>query len=329
MNVWQRTIRIVLSALLANLVASLIGLNNPYSAGIIAILTVLNTRQKTMDRAKQYLISIILAFTVATVIFLIFGFSIYSFAVYLAIYVPLAYYLKVDDGIAPCSVLVTHFLIAESVSWQWQLNGLSLMLIGLFFALLANVWIPSHNKALVVYVDKIEKQMSLILFRLEKRLLERNTKSNRVEEELKELCALIDELEDLAYVELENRQSKSMEDDYYIKYAHMRKHQHEILDRITDSLSNVLPDTQENKILASIFGETAEQLDETNTGSELLTQIEDLYQVFRDSELPKTREEFESRAILYSILVDFEKFLELKRDFYQAYGKPDEEPVSR
>ena len=76
MNVWQRTIRIVLSALLANLVASLIGLNNPYSAGIIAILTVLNTRQKTMDRAKQYLISIILACTVATVSFLMFGVSL-------------------------------------------------------------------------------------------------------------------------------------------------------------------------------------------------------------------------------------------------------------
>lgn len=322
MSVLQRTIRITLSSLLANLVAFLIGLQNPYATGIIAILAVLNTRKETMQRAKEYSISTVLAFSIATVIFLVFGFSIYSFAVYLAIYVPLAYFLKVDAGIAPCSVLVTHFLIAESVSWQWQINGLSIMAIGLFFALLANLWIPSHTKELEEHVEEIEKQMSLVLFLLEKRLLEDNTRKDRIKRELQDLCAVIIEIENLALIEFENRQFRSTADDYYIKYAQMRKRQYEILKRISEMLNEVIPHTEENKILASMFGETAEQLDESNTGLELLAYISDLYRVFRDSKLPKTREEFESRAILYNILVDFERFLELKRDFYQKYGEP-------
>lgn len=322
MSVLQRTIRITLSSLLANLVAFLIGLQNPYATGIIAILAVLNTRKETMQRAKEYSISTVLAFSIATVIFLVFGFSIYSFAVYLAIYVPLAYFLKVDAGIAPCSVLVTHFLIAESVSWQWQINGLSIMAIGLFFALLANLWIPSHTKELEEHVEEIEKQMSLILFLLEKRLLENNTRKDRIKRELQDLCTVIIEIENLALIEFENRQFRSTADDYYIKYAQMRKRQYEILKRISEMLNEVIPHTEENKILASMFGETAEQLDESNTGLELLAYISDLYRVFRDSKLPKTREEFESRAILYNILVDFERFLELKRDFYQKYGEP-------
>lgn len=321
MSVLQRTIRITLSSLLANLVAILIGLQNPYAAGIIAILAVLNTRKETLKRAKEYFISTVLAFTIATMVFLIFGFSIYSFAVYLAIYVPLAYYLKVDAGIAPCSVLVTHFLISGSVSIGWQLNGLGIMLIGLTFALLSNLWIPSHNQKLETYVVEIEKQMTLILFILEKRLLEGSKNNDRIKKELKGLCDLTIELENLAFIEYDNREFSDDIDNYYIKYAQMRKRQYQILKGITDSLEHVVPSTDENKMLASVFGETAEQLDEKNTGVELLSYIGDLYRVFRDSPLPKTRKEFEGRAILYNILNEFEAFLELKRDFYQAFGE--------
>lgn len=321
MSVFQRTIRITVSALLANFVAMLIGLENPYAAGIIAILAVLNTRKETFDRVKEYSGSTILAFAIATAVFYIFGYSIYSFAVYLAVYVPLAYFLKVDAGIAPCSVLVTHFLIAESISWAWQINGLAIMFIGLFFALLANFWIPSQNQKIEMMVVDIEKQMSLILFLLEKRLLEGSKNRERIQQELKDLCKQTIELEKIAFIEYDNRDFSDDSESYYIKYAQMRQRQYEILNRITNSLDNVLPNTDENRILASIFGETAEQLDETNTGIELLGYISNLYRVFRDSSLPKSREEFESRAILYNILTEFEKFLELKRDFYQEFGE--------
>lgn len=321
MSVFQRTIRITVSALLANFVAMLIGLENPYAAGIIAILAVLNTRKETLDRVKEYSGSTILAFAIATAVFYIFGYSIYSFAVYLAVYVPLAYFLKVDAGIAPCSVLVTHFLIAESISWAWQINGLAIMFIGLFFALLANFWIPSQNQKIEMMVVDIEKQMSLILFLLEKRLLEGSKNRERIQQELKDLCKQTIELEKIAFIEYDNRDFSDDSESYYIKYAQMRQRQYEILNRITNSLDNVLPNTDENRILASIFGETAEQLDETNTGIELLGYISNLYRVFRDSSLPKSREEFESRAILYNILTEFEKFLELKRDFYQEFGE--------
>ena len=321
MSVLQRTIRITLSALFANIVAFWIGLENPYATGIIAILAALNTRKETIDRVKEYSLSTITAFAIATVVFLIFDFSYYSFAVYLALYVPAAHYLEVDAGIAPCSVLVTHFLIAGSVSLEWQINGLSIMAIGLFFALIANSWIPSYSKEINYLIDAIEKQMSLILFLIEKQLLEGKEKQSRVETELNDLCTKIDRLEELALIEYENRQSSDDNKEYYIRYGQMRRRQHEILERMNEDLSQVIPNTPENRILASMFSETAEQLDESNTGVELLTKISDLYRVYRDSELPKSRKEFESRAILYNVLNDFEKFLALKRDFYLKFGE--------
>lgn len=321
MSLTQRTVRITIAVVLSILLAMFIGLENPLAAGIIAILGVLETRLETVQNAFKMFMSTILAFIVATIIFLLFGFSVFSFGIYMAIYVPLAYILKVDVGIAPCSVLVTHFIIAGSVAWQWQLNGLLIMGIGLVFATIANFWNPSYNQKLELRIDEIEKQMSFILFLLEKRLASGSESNDRLKRELKELCDQIEEFEDMALVEHENKQFTRSEKGYYIRYAQMRKQQYEILNIITNSLTNVLTGTEENKILASIFGKTAEQLDESNTGVELLADISKLYRGFRDSALPKSREEFESRAILYNIMTDFEKFLELKRDFYLEYDE--------
>lgn len=325
MNLTQRTVRITLAALFSIIIAEIIGLQNPMAAGIIAILSILDTRLETVKTALARFLSTLVAFAVATVIFLIFGFSVYSFGIYLAIYVPLAHLGKVDAGIAPCSVLVTHFIIAESVSMEWQINGLLLMVIGLVLALLFNLWVPSYDKKLEGHVRDIEKQMTLVLFLLEKYFIGGAQSTTRLENELDDLCDKVLEFDELALVEYENTSFSTSMKGYYIKYAQMRKQQYEILDRIIDVLPSIVENTEENRILASIFGETAEQLDEKNTGVALLEDIDKLYTIFRESKLPKTREEFESRAILYYILTDFEKFLILKRDFYVEYGdsKPD------
>ena len=188
MSLTQRTIRITISVVLSIMLANFIGLENPLAAGIIAILGVLETRLETVKNAFKMFMSTVLAFIIATIIFLLFGFTVYSFGIYLAIYVPLAYTLKVDVGIAPCSVLVTHFIIAGSVAWQWQINGLLIMGIGLVFAMLANFWNPSYNQKLETRIAEIEKQMSLILFLLDKRLISGNETIGRIKTELTDLC---------------------------------------------------------------------------------------------------------------------------------------------
>src|SRR5699024_1835354 len=167
MNLTQRTFRITFAALFSIVLANFIGLENAMSAGIIAILSILDTRLETLKTALARLSSTILAFVIASTVFSILNFSVYSFGIYLAIYIPLAYLGRVDAGIAPCSVLVTHFILAESISWHWQVNGFLLMFIGLAFALLFSLWVPSFNKELDEYVKEIEDQMSLVLFSLE------------------------------------------------------------------------------------------------------------------------------------------------------------------
>jgi uncharacterized membrane protein YgaE (UPF0421/DUF939 family) len=47
--------------------------------------------------------------------------------------------------------------------------------------------------------------------------------------------------------------------------------------------------------------------------------INDLLEKYRLSELPKTREEFESRAILYQVLLELESLLNVNVQFYEAH----------
>ena len=47
--------------------------------------------------------------------------------------------------------------------------------------------------------------------------------------------------------------------------------------------------------------------------------IDALLEKYRSSELPKTRKEFESRAILYQILIELESLLEVNLAFYKVH----------
>ena len=64
----------------------------------------------------------------------------------------------------------------------------------------------------------------------------------------------------------------------------------------------------ESLILAQLFSKIAAQLSQTNPAHDLLDDIERYLQVFRNRSLPKTREEFETRATLLQLLREAETF---------------------
>ena len=60
----------------------------------------------------------------------------------------------------------------------------------------------------------------------------------------------------------------------------------------------------------------------TNTADGLLKNLKLLRESFITMELPKTREEFENRAMLYQFLNDFEQFLLIKNEFKEELLNP-------
>jgi len=313
MTIKIKTIKIVLATFISILIAQALNLEYPLAAGIIAILSVLDTKQESIATAFARLGSTILAFLVASIVFYLLGFSVISFSLYLLVYVPIAYRFDLQAGIAPCSVLVTHFVTAESIAFYWQVNGLLIMAIGVIVAVGFNLWMPSYEEDLNQKIDVIEEELREFLGLFHAYLL-KNTDQSSLEMKARRLTKLLNETEKTALVDYENHITNK--DDYYIRYAQMRKRQLDLSKVMIQNITAIKLEIEQNKVLAHLFNEVADQLHEKNTGLILLEHISALYRYFRQSELPKTREEFESRAILFQILRDIERFIEIKRDFF-------------
>lgn len=315
MSLPLRTFKIGLAAFIAILVADFVGLSYSVSAGIIAILSVLDTNKSSWLTAFQRVISTILALGTAAVLFYFLGFETHVFAIYLLIYVPLAYKLGVESGVAPCSVLVTHLLLEESVAWSGISNELLLMLIGAGIAILVNLYMPSNESSILALMNTSDNKMKHILVDMSDALLHNGTNNHK---ELDKLDVMLDEASDLVLAESENHPWK--ESHYYLNYFEMRKNQNLVLRYIQQNILLCTIPVKEGKILSGLLYLTADQLHEFNTGEFLLEDIRLLLDEFRESELPQTREEFENRALLFQILNDFTRFIQIKKSFYDEYG---------
>ena len=104
----------------------------------------------------------------------------------------------------------------------------------------------------------------------------------------------------------------------------MRKRQNDILRDMAENVNRCQLAASESMILAQLFKKTAQQLSQENPAQELLNDITQYLAIFRERPLPKTREEFETRATLLQLLRDLETFIQVKVDFYQQFHQETE-----
>ncbi|KXW35806.1 hypothetical protein NTPn39_00190 [Streptococcus pneumoniae] len=283
MSISQRTTKLILATCLACFLAYFLNLSSAVSAGIIALLNLSDTRRSTLKLARNRLFSMLLALAIGVLAFHLSGFHIWSLGLYLAFYVPLAYKMGWEIGITPSTVLVSHLLVQESTSPDLLVNEFFLFAIGTGFALLVNLYMPSR------------------------------------EEEIQHYHTLVEEALKLVY--LDHSDHLFHQTDYHIHYFEMRQRQRRILRNMAQQINTCHLAVSESLILAQLFSKIAGQLSQTNPASDLLDEIERYLEVFRNRSLPKTRDEFETRATLLQLLREAKTFIQVKVDFYQKYGQ--------
>ena len=101
----------------------------------------------------------------------------------------------------------------------------------------------------------------------------------------------------------------------------MRKQQAQILQSIYEKMEDIPASNTQSEIISDFLLHIADALKETNKGQALLDRSSQLFETFRQSPLPVTREEFETRAILYLLLKDIEYFLKLKIRFASSLSE--------
>lgn len=320
MSLSLRTIKLIFATVLAIYLATALGLSYATAAGIIAILSVLDTRKSSFKMARNRLFSTLLALTIAVLTFALFGFGIWTLGIYLALYVPLSYRFNWEAGIAPSTVLVTHLLLEQDISLAFLGNELTLFLIGAGLALLFNLYMPSQEKKIQAYHDQVEDLLKQILLRFEAFLL--NGDGRNEAELITQLDKTLDEALKVVYLDRHNQLFQQT--NYQVHYFEMRAAQNKILRTMAGNINKCLLEGRENVILSSLFERAAQQLSRENSAKELLLDIELFHATFRERPLPQTREEFETRATLFQLLHDMEAFIRLKVDFYEVYKDEDE-----
>lgn len=81
-------------------------------------------------------------------VFEIFDYKTWAFVLYLLLFVPLSFLLKIELGLGPSSVVVTHLLSYGEINSSIIINELGLIFIGTGFAMLTNLYAPESQDEL-------------------------------------------------------------------------------------------------------------------------------------------------------------------------------------
>lgn len=311
-NLGMRTIKTAIGATIAMILADALGLKYALSAGIITVMSVQNTKRKSIDAALLRLNSTLLALGVSIVIFTIIGFNSIAFGFYLLCFIPLAVRFKLSDGIVVSSVLVTHLMGEGYISLSLLMNELLLMIVGAGTAIVFNLYMPKMIHQIKRDQLLIEEQFRVVLM-----CLARTTASQSVaiDEDIlfSSLEKMLGEAKDRAYRYQENYLLDEM--TYYAQYMEMRFLQFQVLSSMRSTLGNVMMTVEQSTLLAELTEHIALSLHEFNVAEDLIEETNQVLEQCRRQELPKTREEFENRAMLFQYLNDLLHLLEIKRNF--------------
>ena len=312
MRIGLRTIKTVVAATLAILLATFLGLRFPATAGIIAILSVTNTKTSSFKVGIGRIIALFIALGIAFVSYHLIGFNPWAFGVFLLVYIPIAAKFNMSEAIPVNSVLVTHFLNEGQMSLGLVSNAVSLLLIGVGLALVANLYMPDFQNAIKKNKEKVDLNIKNLLKKMADSLTD-DRQFIDCNEFIVEIEALITEGESFAKNHMDNH--LLVKDYYEISYFQMRRMQLKVLEEMVELLKKIEVDTEISQEIKWLIDEIYTTYSEKNDGKELEEKVLEVTKYYETKELPKTRVEFENRARLYQFLTEIQTFIDIKVNF--------------
>ena len=205
------TIKTAIAATLSLLVAQALGLKFSSSAGIITILDIFETRKATIKGGLKRTLSATIALVLGILVFEIFDYKTWAFGIYLLLFVPISFLLKIELGLGPSSVVVTHLLSYGKINPSIIINEVGLILIGTGFAMLTNLYAPESQDKLIKWIEDIDVDIKDVLIFFGDTLVN-NLDVKIYEGKIKKLEDDINKALNLAIIENDNRieNSKSL-----------------------------------------------------------------------------------------------------------------------
>ena len=312
MKIGLRTIKTVVTATLGIIIATTLGLKFPSTAGIIAILSVTNTKTSSFKVGLGRIIALFIAIIIALICYSILGYTPIAFGLFLLIYIPIAARFNMSEAIPVNSVLITHFLNERNMSLSLIINAVSLLLIGVGLALIANLYMPNVQGSIDTNKEKVDLEIKELLLKMSAVLSKKTNKIN-CERSLENIEQSIDQGESYAKRHFDNRLLRK--DDYEVSYFQMRRMQLNVLQDMVELVGKIEIDHETVEAINVLIKEIYDTYGEKNDGKELNDKVSEVIKYYETKELPKTRIEFENRARLFQFLTEIQTFIHIKVNF--------------
>jgi len=301
-----RVIKTAAATLAAIYTALLFGVENPLSAGLLAILGVETTRWRGINVVIARFSASLLSLGLASLLFGVFGFRIWVLAFYILLAFPLLGRSGLKDGIVTGAVVVFHLFARGEVTWHAIAAELVLLVIGLGWATLFNlIYMPKENKALTELRHSTEHAFSEVFRHLAEHL--RDPDSVWDGDEILRAESAIEEGIALSKRARENRLIP--QDEPWQLYFQMRRQQFESIQLMMECIALVSRHVPQAELIAVLFDRLKQDVRSEYYEGETERMLTELERGFRGMPLPKTRDEFEIRSALYHLARELRRFL--------------------
>lgn len=315
-SIISRTIKTALASLLAIIVSQELSLEFAAAAGIIAILNVFDTRKATIEGGLKRTLSAVIALLIGGLLFEKLGYKNWVFGLYLLLFVPVSFLLKIELGLGPSSVIVTHLLAFGKIDSSIILNEMALVFIGTGFAMLTNFYAPTSQDKLNRLIESIDDDMRFVLNLFGKSLVE-NLDVKLYEDKISELEADIDKAIDIAIIENDNLIENSRD---LLHDLRLREREMDLLEEMYEDLRTIPPEYSDGKYISDILIQASQNLTDGGEMLKVKDRIDFLKNHFHMMELPDTHEEFAIRSAIFQVFRSLDQFIDISN---QITNKPN------
>ncbi len=307
-------VKIGLGSSIAIYIAQMLHLEYAVSAGTVTLLTLMASKWETIRlsiaRFATFIVTILLGWLIFSNISSMWA----AYGILLTLVVFITEALGWRTTISVNSVVAAHLVTSQNFSPAAIWNEFLLVLIGVVLAMLLNLFHGnySHRQKIISNMRDTESCLQSILEDLAAYLSGDEIRHNVWDD----IRVLEDQIQ--SYIKSASEYQENTfqsHPEYYIAYFEMRYEQCRILHNLNNELVKIRSMPKQAAVIAEYLVYLAKYVIEINHPTQQITQLNEIFAGMRNEELPKTRDEFENRAMLYHILMDIQDFLTHKADF--------------
>lgn len=317
-------VKIAVGCGIAIYIAEALELEYAVSAGTVTLLSLLGTKWETV---KFSLVRLGTFFLTVMLIFLIMPRMHSEWIAYGVIVFLLVFLTNLMGWRATLSVnaiITAHYMTRQDFAPAFLFNEFMLVFIGVVIAIVLNLFHlnKSQKKDLMEGIRYVETAMQADLREVAGYLMGEQMKEQRSRSVWVDITLLEGKLRELME-EAREYQDNTFEShhDYYLDYFEMRLDQCRMLDSLHYEMRKMRSMPKQARVIADYIRYLADYVVEKNIPEKQMVRLNEIFAEMEKEELPESREEFESRALLYHILMDLEEFLKYKQAFVEGLGE--------